>query len=216
MVCRLYHLALLVLATTAPLAKAYGIAGRELDADGKLPALRFLHIPKTGTSFILSLRNYLTVCEVKDKICSGEHGGSDPRLRFPDGTPEYVENCYGRLEACSKTKYHMRFRSSPHWNYVTLLRRPLAQVVSGLLYTNGRLRAKGEPEVSAEDFVAEYGNLQVKVGVPQAYMHSTQRSIRCIVRRSLLELPCCSDQRVMLTHACPTTGTRPCASSTRS
>ncbi len=53
-------LALMVLASTTPQhAEAYGVGNRTLDKSGRLTHLRFLHIPKTGTSFIMVLRNYL-------------------------------------------------------------------------------------------------------------------------------------------------------------
>jgi hypothetical protein len=53
-------LALMVLASTTPQhAEAYGVGNRTLDKNGRLTHLRFLHIPKTGTSFIMVLRNYL-------------------------------------------------------------------------------------------------------------------------------------------------------------
>jgi hypothetical protein len=156
-------LVLLLAVYSAPVVHGYGIGSRKVDAKGRLIELRYLHIPKTGTSFIISLRNYLDVCKVKDKSCSGEHGGSDPTYRFPDGTPIYVESCYGYLEACSKTRYHMRWRQSPRWNYVTLLRNPLEQAVSGYFYTNSILREHNATPMSVQEYVKHYHNVHVKV-----------------------------------------------------
>ena len=159
--------AVLLLAATA--VDGYGIGNKKVDANGRLLELRFLHNPKTGTSFIISLRNYLDVCKTKDKICSGEHGGNNPTYRFPDHTPIYVESCYGYLEACSKTRYHMRWRQSPRWNYVTLLRRPEAQAVSGYFYTNAILLANNNSAMSVEEYVKNYHNVHMKVGCEEGW-----------------------------------------------
>jgi hypothetical protein len=66
-------------------ASGYGIGDRAVDGFGRVSSLRFLHIPKTGTSFIIVLRNYLTACRVKDMTCAGKRGGTNPDYLFPDG-----------------------------------------------------------------------------------------------------------------------------------
>jgi hypothetical protein len=44
-------------------------------AKEKLKSLHYLHIPKTGTSFIVALRNYLDSCIEKDYSCNDVWGG---------------------------------------------------------------------------------------------------------------------------------------------
>jgi hypothetical protein len=51
---------LVVMVVGLPTVAGYGMGARPLDRNGRLFSLRFLHIPKTGTSFIIVLRNYLT------------------------------------------------------------------------------------------------------------------------------------------------------------
>ena len=162
------HVALALLLVTAAAVVAvtgYGIGNRTVNAYGRLPSLRFLYVPKTGTSFIISesLRNYLDACEVKDKTCSGDHGGSDRTVRLDDKTPTYVETCNRRLEACSKSAYHMHWRDGQWWNYVTLLRDPEVQAVSGFEYTNTLLRARNNTQLSVQEYARRYHNLHVKV-----------------------------------------------------
>ena len=70
--------------------------GKLLDEHGRLKSLRFMHIPKTGTSLILLLRNYLTSCTVKDVTCSGNAGGDDASVRLKGGGRE-EETCGGNL-----------------------------------------------------------------------------------------------------------------------
>ena len=155
---------LLLLSAVVVAAVAYGIENRVVNAYGRLPSLRFLHVPKTGTSFIISLRNYLDACEVKDKTCSGDHGGSDLTVRFANDTPFYIEACDGQLEACSKSAYHMHWRYTFQGNYVTLLREPGEQAVSGFVYTNALLQAANKTQMAAEEYVRRHHNLHVKVG----------------------------------------------------
>ena len=162
---RLVLAALLLVAAAVAPTHSYGIGNRVVDADGRLPTLRFLHIPKTGTSFIMSMRNYLSACWVKDKVCSGDHGGTDRKYRFPEHTKIYIESCNDALEACSKVRYHSQFHVSHPWNYVTLLREPTAHAVSGYFYTNGVRRSKNQTQVSVQEYVSALGNLHVKVRV---------------------------------------------------
>ena len=71
------------------------LTGRELDEHGRLKSLRFMHIPKTGTSFIIMLRNYLTSCTAKDMTCPGLMGGFDTKFQFQGSQNEM--SCDGNL-----------------------------------------------------------------------------------------------------------------------
>lgn len=154
----------LLAAAYLPAAGAYGMAGREVDEFGRLKGLRFLHIPKTGTSFIIVLRNYLTACKIKDKTCSGQHGGSDPKYLFAEGTPMYVESCNGALrQACNKKRYHDYYHTTGPSNYVTLLRQPIEHAISGLSYTNKLRASSGQEPMSVTDYVALISNIHVKM-----------------------------------------------------
>ena len=141
----------------------YGMAGREVDEFGRLPSLRFLHIPKTGTTFIITLRNYLTKCTVKDKTCSGSHGGTDPAYRFSGATPMWVEGCKGHLGACRKQRYHDPFNVHRPYNYVTLLRDPVKHAISGFSYTNELRRRQNDTAIDVAEYIHTFGNLHVKV-----------------------------------------------------
>lgn len=72
-----------VAACLAANAAGYGMQGRTLNDHGRLPSLRYLHIPKTGTSFIIALRNYLD--EVRCRLC-GASTASQPFPRSPHGS----------------------------------------------------------------------------------------------------------------------------------
>jgi hypothetical protein len=148
-------------------ALGYGMANRTVDEYGRLQSLWFLHIPKTGTSFIIAMRNYLTACETKDKICSGQHGGSEKSFRFPMGTTFSEMSCDYHLEACDPTKYHRPYRAPrPDWqpNYITLLRHPVEQARSGFFYTNDERKRVGLPPLTLTQFMVQFGNIHVKVG----------------------------------------------------
>lgn len=145
----------------APTA-AYGIGSRSVDGFGRLTSLRFLHIPKTGTSFIIMLRNYLTACRDKDLTCAGKRGGTNPAYLFPDDVTKAVESCQGHLIACD-FRYHASFDPSPKWNYATLLREPVQHATSGFFYTNMLRRANNQTEFSVQQYTARYRNLQTKM-----------------------------------------------------
>ena len=64
---------------------------------------RYLHIPKTGTSILIAMRNYLSSCSVKDYACPGTQGGmGNPLLTEKQEsllTHSEVQ-CNGDLLAC--------------------------------------------------------------------------------------------------------------------
>ncbi|GBF93713.1 hypothetical protein Rsub_06816 [Raphidocelis subcapitata] len=108
---------------------------------------RFLHIPKTGTSFIITLRNQLEACRHKDISCLGIRGGGRPVIvngsiinstantLFARGPPGFDEACGGRLLACQQEIYHVAYERGwqaryPSFAYVTLIREPVAHAVS--------------------------------------------------------------------------------------
>ena len=85
-----------------------------------LSSVRFVHIPKTGTSFIITLRNHLVACKTKDYSCKGILGGGFYEINNPNGTgdsPFFAsvedddEHCKGVLQACQVKMYHRPFSS---------------------------------------------------------------------------------------------------------
>jgi hypothetical protein len=82
--------------------------------------VRFVHIPKTGTSFIITLRNHLVACKTKDYSCTGILGGGFYGFNNPAGTGDSPffggmedddEHCGGVLQACQGDIYHEPFAS---------------------------------------------------------------------------------------------------------
>ena len=116
----------------------------------KLGSFRYLHIPKTGTSFIIVLRNYLDSCPVKHFACPGVQGGGGeiidkasgkPKMKLfnfgvKDGDMVATQDCGGKLMACGKPPpnpigYHASWRNNvTEVNVVTMLREPLARLFS--------------------------------------------------------------------------------------
>ena len=78
----------LVLVLCASACYGSPLDGKPLDEHGRLTRLRLMHIPKTGTSFVITLRNYLTSCAVKDVTCPGYSGGNNKDLRLYDNKRE--------------------------------------------------------------------------------------------------------------------------------
>ncbi|GBF91345.1 hypothetical protein Rsub_03665 [Raphidocelis subcapitata] len=109
--------------------------------------LRFLHIPKTGTSFIITLRNQLDACKHKDISCMGAAGGGlwhfehskkekvYSSMFFEKGPPGFDPLCGGNLVACKWGTYHKFYErdfqaNNPSFAYVTLIREPVSQTIS--------------------------------------------------------------------------------------
>lgn len=46
----------------------------EIERRQPIGRARYLHIPKAGTSFIITLRNAVSACRVKDYTCKGNNG----------------------------------------------------------------------------------------------------------------------------------------------
>ena len=85
-----------------------------------LSRVRFIHIPKTGTSFIITLRSHLVACKTKDYSCTGILGGGFYKMNNPNGTgdsPFFAsvedddQHCGGALQACQADIYHEPFTS---------------------------------------------------------------------------------------------------------
>jgi hypothetical protein len=83
-----------------------------------LSRVRFVHIPKTGTSFIITLRNHLVACKTKDYSCKGILGGGFYKINNPGGTGDSPffddvedsdEHCGEALQACQGDIYHEPF-----------------------------------------------------------------------------------------------------------
>ena len=79
-----------------------------------------MHIPKTGTSFIITLRNHLAACKTKDYSCLGVLGGGFWKINNPNRTgdsPFFAsvedddQHCGGALQACQGDTYHEPFSS---------------------------------------------------------------------------------------------------------
>lgn len=109
----------------------------------KFSSLHFIHIPKCGTSFIITMRNYLDACTTKGYSCPGISGGfkivTDPdgsRREVPVFKQNYTElegSCNGALPACEKGKFHASWNywgKKPADNVVTMLRTPLTRLIS--------------------------------------------------------------------------------------
>jgi hypothetical protein len=143
----------------------YGMGNRSVDDSGRLTTLRFLHVPKTGTSFIIALRNYLSACQTKDKSCARRLAGNRSGFRFPGGTTYEEISCGFALDACSVRAFHRPFRVSEAQssNYVTLLRQPLEQAISSYFYVNGERELHGKQHFTVSEFVTVYDNVHVKV-----------------------------------------------------
>ncbi|GBF98943.1 hypothetical protein Rsub_11735, partial [Raphidocelis subcapitata] len=106
---------------------------------------RFLHIPKTGTSFIITLRNQLDACKHKDISCMGGAGGGVGHYEhgkkvyssmfFENAPPGFDPVCGGNLVACQYPTYHKFYDrdfqgNNPSFAYVTLIREPVSHVIS--------------------------------------------------------------------------------------
>ena len=85
-----------------------------------LSSVRLVHIPKTGTSFIITLRNHLVACKTKDYSCLGLLGGGFYGVNNPNGrrdSPVFAsvedddQHCGGALQACQGDIYHEPFIS---------------------------------------------------------------------------------------------------------
>ena len=157
---------IILLACLCPLAVGfgYGIAGRPVDEHGRLPSLRFMHIPKTGTSFILLLRNYLTACQLKDWTCPGDLGGFDADVRPPKNVSSATLSCNGRLIACDGRTYHAGLRPRVGFNWVTLLRHPLDRTMSGYFYVLAKQLRANETRTNVDAYMNHVTNIQVCCG----------------------------------------------------
>ena len=117
----------------------------EVDVFGRLKNLRFLHVPKTGSSFITSMRNYLTYCPVKNFTCTGWVGGSDTAAVGALTSAEH--HCHGYLFACGSHTTHLPWVTGVdgvRWNVVTMLREPTDLFKSGYRF-DGQQRLKMHP-----------------------------------------------------------------------
>jgi len=123
---------------------------QRLNRTTKLESFRYLHVPKTGTSFITVLRNYLDACPVKHFACPGIQGGGGSvinktsdnlQTQFYDfGVKEKdmfaTQDCGGKLMACGHSPtnpvgYHETWRNNvAEVNVVTMLREPLGRLFS--------------------------------------------------------------------------------------
>lgn len=121
-------------------------------------SFRFLHIPKTGTSFIIVLRNYLDACPVKHFSCPGVPGGGGDFINNDSGKREKSlfsfnvtqeemtasRDCGGKLVACGAPAPNPRHSHLP-WrnkekevNVVTMLRDPLSRLISHYSWLRGK------------------------------------------------------------------------------
>lgn len=131
------------------------IAPRDLKP--KLESFRYLHIPKTGTSFIIVLRNYLDSCPVKHFSCPSVQGGGGDFLvsqgrkkrrtfAFNATEAEMARSvdCGGSLIACGvpkKRHSHVPWgwKGQREQNVVTMLRDPLVRLVSQFAWERSKL-----------------------------------------------------------------------------
>lgn len=111
----------------------------------KLTHFRYLHVPKTGTSFIIALRNYLDACPVKHFTCPGQGGGA---MKVNGHAKPFVfqgvreddmartQKCNGSLRVCGEhhdpwvKAWESEGPGGEPANVVTLLRRPIDRLVS--------------------------------------------------------------------------------------
>jgi hypothetical protein len=118
----------------------------------KYPALHFIHIPKCGTSFLTTLRNYLDACTTKRYTCPGGMGGFRVDT-LPNGTTVEVPafdgnytveegNCNGALSSCSSYVFHGSWGywkgKFPDGGVTTMLRTPLTRLVSHYFFARRR------------------------------------------------------------------------------
>ncbi|GBF98963.1 hypothetical protein Rsub_12609 [Raphidocelis subcapitata] len=140
---------------------------------------RFLHIPKTGTSFIITLRNQLEACRHKDISCLGMPGGghrvfrnglktSDAHVFFSRPPPGFDSGCGGRLLACQHEIYHVPYEQgwqarNPSFAYATFIREPVAQTISMIMWQCPEARA-GTEEGWAHCLQSNWTQTQGQVG----------------------------------------------------
>lgn len=131
-------------------------AGAEIKRRQPIEKGRFLHIPKTGTSFIICLRNAISECHVKDFTCPGLYGGGcvsnkncglDPTetMALAKATEAFISEtpvdnseltCNQHLLACNASTYHAPFDreyllgQGPNDAYVTMVREPVELMIS--------------------------------------------------------------------------------------
>ena len=123
-------------------------------------SLIFLHVPKTGTSFVRSLRLVLTTCLLKDFDCSvGKDYQNKMRKAhgvynwtyLPAEVPVGEDDCRGHLWACqgddaqNRLEYtaHSPFKTiwekEPGAQVVTLLREPVEHLFSVVAWEHRRV-----------------------------------------------------------------------------
>eukprot|EP01084_Bolivina_argentea_P174184 301715_1 len=115
-----------------------------LQQSHKLTALHFIHVGKTGSSLILTLRNYLDSCKVKNLTCNGVMGGgfwrqsnaTTPNYRTHQKLSHRESHCSHSLIACggktSGYKYHHRYNYMKHKNLnnIIMIREPIDRAIS--------------------------------------------------------------------------------------
>lgn len=109
-------------------------------APKNLTSFQYIHIPKCGTSFIITLRQYLDSCKVKNFTCTGVLGGGKSKfatknkkdeLFFNSKITSVEETCGDELIACEWKLYHAKMRwEFKKSNLVTMIREPRERLFS--------------------------------------------------------------------------------------
>jgi len=107
----------------------------------KLTSLRYMHIQKCGTSFVLVLREYLDACVQKNFTCNGVAGGGffawqnedhAEHAFFDTNVSPEEETCHDHLVSCHDI--HVLYSDAAYAgsNPVTMLREPMERFISHL------------------------------------------------------------------------------------
>ena len=178
---------LLTVLALGSLAIQHSRISRTSDNRTKLDSFRYLHIPKTGTSFIIVLRNYLDACPVKGFSCPGVQGGGGEFVvnrasgkkkmqKFDFGVSEEqmreTIHCGGKLLACgapapNPRHSHLPWSKNEEPNVVTMLRDPMARLVSHFAWYRA-IRDSNEEKLAAFEELVEtcQTNMTVSNGCP--------------------------------------------------
>jgi hypothetical protein len=91
--------------------------------------LIFLHIPKTGGT---TLRHILERCYRRDQICTFKDPGFLSQIEYFKRLPPEKRKAYRLIEGHLSLGFHRYLPG--HWSYITLLREPIARILSFYYY----------------------------------------------------------------------------------
>eukprot|EP01084_Bolivina_argentea_P174183 301714_1 len=136
----------------------------------KLTSLHFIHVGKTGSSLILTLRNYLDSCKVKNVTCNGVMGGGFWRKSIAttrnyqthQKLSEQESHCNHSLIACggksSGYKYHHHYNYMKHKNLdnIIMIREPIDRAISSDMWSQTQHNIISHTDCHNDYFQSEY------------------------------------------------------------